>query len=523
MDSIKLEKLITENMKSVFGFALTRLGNVTEAEDLASDILFNILRSADKLKDEDRFFGYMWKIADNTYADYLRKKARQGRYRLELDGDIADVEDSPFDVILKNEEMNVLRRELSLLSKQYREATVLYYIEDLSCSETAERLNISTEMVKYYLFRARKILREGMNMERIYGEKSYNPNYVKIDFWGTKGGEDREYYEFQKRKIKGNILLAAYYTPVTIQEISMELGVSVPYLEDEIKLLCDRQYLVYKNGKYLTNVPLFTLECTDIIKEKMKEITQKTAERFIGIADEFEQRFGERFANENLSRWQKLFLCLWFSLNVTENYVEEKYGELPNDGPYSLVNGGGGQGIVWVYEDTTSEYRTDRGIRGIYNCCSTCNVGGNVIAMNFKQTLNAQHFTGDMTDPMVCTAIDSYDNMPENSKKMLNELGYASMGKANFAVWTAEEYAELQRILKESTEVIVELNSKTIEIAAEVAADLAPTHIRKTAEYVGAFVYRFNSIENLVDALFDMGWVKAVDDKAKPALCVVKN
>ena len=39
MDSIKLEQLITENMKSIFGFALSRLGNVAEAEWLASDIL----------------------------------------------------------------------------------------------------------------------------------------------------------------------------------------------------------------------------------------------------------------------------------------------------------------------------------------------------------------------------------------------------------------------------------------------------------------------------------------------------
>ena len=55
MDSIKLEQLITENMKSIFGFALTRLGNVTEAEWLASDILYEIVRSAPNLKEEERF------------------------------------------------------------------------------------------------------------------------------------------------------------------------------------------------------------------------------------------------------------------------------------------------------------------------------------------------------------------------------------------------------------------------------------------------------------------------------------
>ena len=55
MDSIKLEQLIKESMKSIFGFALTRLGNVTEAEWLASDILYEIVRSASNLKDEERF------------------------------------------------------------------------------------------------------------------------------------------------------------------------------------------------------------------------------------------------------------------------------------------------------------------------------------------------------------------------------------------------------------------------------------------------------------------------------------
>ena len=172
MDRIKLDARISENMKSIFGFALTRLGNVLEAEDLAGDILYALIRSAGNLKDEDRFYGFMWKIAENTYKDYLRKKSKRAALTAELDDSIPDGSESAEQTIIKQEEMNLLRRELSLLSKQYRDATVLYYIQNLSCSEVAEKLQISTEMVKYYLFRARTIIREGMNMERLYGEKS---------------------------------------------------------------------------------------------------------------------------------------------------------------------------------------------------------------------------------------------------------------------------------------------------------------------------------------------------------------
>ena len=524
MDSIKLEQLITENMKSIFGFALTRLGNVAEAEYLASDILYGIIRSAPNLKEEERFYGFMWKVAENTYMDYLRKKSKNACRTAELDENIADESESVLDEIVKKEELNLLRRELSLLSKQYREATVLYYIDNLSCSEVAKKLQISTEMVKYYLFRARKIIREGMNMERLYGEKSYRPNIFEIDFWRTKAGDDREYRDFQRRKIKGNILLAAYYSPVTIQEISIELGVALPYLEDEIKLLVDRQYLVCNNGKYLTNIPIFTLDCTKTINGKLKELTEERAQKLIAVTDEFVAHFGNRFANMNLVRWQKVLLCLHFSLINTENELEKNYGELPKDGPYSLVNGGGGHGIIWgrSTENVVGD-KLPRGIQGIYNGCPASDKRGSVIAMNFRQTLNAQHFEGQMTDPIVCTAVDCFEYLPKDWQKVLNDLHYTKDGKANFAVWSSQEYDELQQILNECISIVSDLNRKTAEIAANITADLAPSHIRKNAEYVGALVYRFYSIDKLVSKLFELDWIKAVADNEKPAICVIRN
>ena len=379
-------------------------------------------------------------------------------------------------------------------------------------------------MVKYYLFRARKIIREGINMERLYGEKSYRPNIFEIDFWGTKAGDDREYRDFQRRKIKGNILLTAYYSPVTIQEISIELGVALPYLEDEIKLLVDRGYLVCNNEKYLTNIPIFTLDCTKKIAEKLNELTVESAQKFIAVTDEFDVRFGNRFENVNLAHWQKLLLCLHYSLIDTGNDLEKNYGELPKDGPYSLVNGGGGHGIIWgrSNENVVGD-KTPKGIQGIYNGCPSRDKRGSVIAMNFRQTLNAQHFEGQMTDPIVCTAVDCFEYLPKNWQKTLDELGYAKNGKANFAVWTDKEYDELQKMLHECISIVSDLNRKTAELAANITADLAPSHIRKNAEYVGAFVYRFYSIDKLVSKLFEMDWIKAVADNEKPAVCVVRN
>lgn len=517
----KMEQLIGDSMKSVFGFALTRLGDTHKAEDLASDILYELVRSLPTLRDEERFYGFLWKVAERTYADYLRRQGRRPMCVGEPDEAMADETPLPLEEIIHGEELNLLRRELSLLSEQYRTATVLYYMDGLSCTEIAQRLSVSTEMVKYYLFRARKTIREGMNMERLFGEKSYRPQTFAIDFWGTKGGEDREYSEFRRRKIKGNILLAAYYAPVTIQEISIELGVSLPYLEDEIALLCERQYLICKNGKYLTNIPVFSMDCSERIQNKLEEATAKAAKRFVDTEDNFAEKFGSRCEDEDRSRWQKLMLCFHLALLETDDDLACEYGELPADGPYALVRGGGGQGIIWgrcAHLGVDSD--ADHGIQGIYNGYPSDDGRGSVIAMNFRQTLNAQRFEGEAT-PVVCVAAGCYEYLPREWQENMTAWGYARDGKATFPIYTQEEYRELSILLRGCVQTVIDLNRETMAIAARITADLAPAHIKETAAYVGAFVHRFVALDRLVEALWDTGWLSPVDDTAKPAMCVV--
>ena len=517
MEHEKLEQLVADSMKSVFGFSLTRLGNVQEAEELTSDILYKLLLSTDRIEDDNRFYGYLWKTAENAYYSYLRRKNRPQNRSEELSEDTSADEYSPEETLVHREELNLLRRELSLLSEQYRRATVLYYMEKKSCSEIARILNISTEMVKYCLFRARKIIREGMNMERLFGEKSYRPHAFEIDFWGTKAGDDREYGDFRARKIKGNILLAAYYAPVTPQEISIELGVSLPYLEDEIALLKRRQYLIEKGGKLVANIPIFTEECTSAIEEKLAELTRETAEKYKVISGEFEKKYGERFADENLMRWQKMVTAVHFAL-----LKDKGKDEIPEDGPYSLVNGGGGRGVVWGRSTERADNQA-HGIHGIYNGVPSGDGRGSVVAVNYAQTLNAQDFYTNMAPEIVSVAVDCYRYLPGESRERMTGYGYAIDGKPNFPVYTMWEYRDLERMLDPEIRLLTDLFEKTAETASAVNADLAPSHIRKTAELVASIVYRFNTIETLADTLFADEWLKPVDDQAKPALFAVIN
>lgn len=288
-----------ENMKTIYAYALSRVSNREDAEDLAGDILLALLSCASRLRDENALYGFVWSVANNTYKKFLRKKSRQTSDHLshETLEQIADPEDFTLELALEEDrqkQLKRLRRELSLLSREYRECTLHYYFEGLSCRETAQRMGISLDMTKYYLFKTRKLLKEGIGMEREYGTKSYQPAkfIFKTLFSGSYNPEYRYLFD---RLLPGNILLSAYYAPVTIQELALETGVPTPYLENEVALLVrygllnilspktgsgntspsDRDAAAHKGqalsgrDRYQTNMVIFTEEYMGELYEKL--------------------------------------------------------------------------------------------------------------------------------------------------------------------------------------------------------------------------------------------------------------
>ena len=257
MEQEKIAELAAENMKTIFAYSLSRVSHREDAEDLAGDIILAILQSGPKLRDDNAFFGYIWAIAANTYKKFLQKRNRI--QHTQLDEELAEEGDFT-QKILRSEEYGILRRELALLSREYRECTVAYYFDGLSCAETASKLHISLEMVKYYLFKTRKILKEGISMEREFGVKSYNPE--KFQFRTIFSGKSNmQYQHLFDRKLPGNILLATYYIPMTIRELAVELGVASAYLEDEIDLLKRYNLLTaLPGGKYQAHLVIFTAD-----------------------------------------------------------------------------------------------------------------------------------------------------------------------------------------------------------------------------------------------------------------------
>ena len=472
-------QFIEENLKTIFDYALSRVSNKEDAEDLTNDIVVAILQSADKLKSPEAFYGYVWGIAANTYRKFLMKRNRR-QQEVSADGmqDDAFAAEGDFagelaEELALKENVAKLHREIALLSKEHRECTVAYYFEELSCAEVAKRLGISLEMVKYYLFKTRKILKEGISMEREFGEKSFKPEpFEFVTIFADKF--NREYHNMFKRKLPGQILLSAYYTPMSVRELAIELGVASVYLEDELELL-EKYHLIEKNSheKYQTNLLIFT---DDYTKEFQREAKKFAVSGMRDILVALKEKLADiRAINKCcavLSEERLLWGLLWPIILLGNRHFSEKYPELAKKG--EIYQGAAGTN----YGTVENEYE------GKYGCYTFAGYSG----IDEEYYAMAADFSVLPEKNRYFTGLDM-----ELFKKKIRDTVSGTI-EPEFLVFTKEEEDALCRILDSLSGQMTELYEKMYACACNVMKQHAPKQVAGEIEKIVFQTLLFRSI-----------------------------
>lgn len=139
---------------------MARTSNQHEAEDLAQDIVLEIMKSSRNIREERAFYGFMWSVAGNVYKQWCKKRLRKNE--CELTEDLHDENSDIYKSLDEKSDIFLLRRELAFLSEKYRKATILYYLENKSCAQISEILSVSESMVKCLLFKSvAEMIRKG--------------------------------------------------------------------------------------------------------------------------------------------------------------------------------------------------------------------------------------------------------------------------------------------------------------------------------------------------------------------------
>ncbi|MDE6148958.1 MAG: sigma-70 family RNA polymerase sigma factor [Ruminococcus sp.] len=332
MEKQRADKLILHYQNKIFGFALKKMRNISQAEELASNIVCEVYQSFLNTENIANIDGYVYRIASNVYAKYIHTLT-VGRNLENINEITLPFYDDGFDKPENEETLSELRREIGYLSQRQRTVVYMHYYEKKSAKEIADKLGISTGTVKWHLSDARSTLKEELAMKKYNDDLAVNP--IKFSAMGHNGypgikGDTNDMFDTQ---LKQNIAFACYYKPLNAKEIARKLNVPVTYVADELKILCEYGYIDQvdnsKNPKYLTNMfitdsRLFDNTESVMLKQAAKFMCDNFYQKVFNDFDRSQDNWGFSCDgnDKNFMKYTLVMLCTDFSYS---KYDDDNY------------------------------------------------------------------------------------------------------------------------------------------------------------------------------------------------------
>ncbi len=305
-----------ELLDKIYHFSYHRCNTSVEAEDLCSEIVLAVLAAIHKQEKVKNFHAFVWTIAHRVYADYSEKRNADSRLiSLENCDMLLQTEKSEIDDMVEEaaeqEQLRKIFTEIAFLSKAYREVMVLFYIDGFKVKEIAEKLAISETTVKQRLFSARNIVRKEVET---MSERNLSLKPVRLSIVGIGSPRGNEPNVKAERMFSQNLIYLCKDKPKSAKELSEELCVPMPYIEEELEIQCHGQNGTYgmlrrlDNGKYAINIHL--LDYAEYVE--VNKIYEKYLPEFCRILKQKLSQNKERIlAFPYLSEQNDLRFILW--------------------------------------------------------------------------------------------------------------------------------------------------------------------------------------------------------------------
>lgn len=171
MDITELNELVRTHGKAIYGFCHKLAKNRNDADDLYQETFLKAMELYHKIDNGNNPKGFLISIAVRQWKNNRRKYARRNRLApIEelneyLGSNIISKEMSPDSIVISNELRSTLQTAADKLNDKLRIPLYMYYTAGMSNEEISVALKIPEGTVKSRLFKARKTLKNILEVE----------------------------------------------------------------------------------------------------------------------------------------------------------------------------------------------------------------------------------------------------------------------------------------------------------------------------------------------------------------------
>ena len=168
-----LTRIMQVHNQRLFRIARSILRDDSEAEDVVQETFIKAFTNASDLRDLAKMSAWLGKITVNLARDRLRQMARRAQvFDTPQNPDVIpinrtfqedqDKQFSPERLTAMGDVRRMIEQEIDQLPGDFREVFIMRVVEQLTIEETAQMLGLPDGTVKTRLFRAKSLLRKGL-------------------------------------------------------------------------------------------------------------------------------------------------------------------------------------------------------------------------------------------------------------------------------------------------------------------------------------------------------------------------
>ena len=163
--------LVNRYKNKAFSMLKRMLKNEFEAEEVLQDCFLKAYNSLGSFKGESKFSTWFYRIVYNSALTKLSSKRRKIEQEMSSVEDHLDLESNFNSIDAEKKNISELVNEMiNLLPEKYSTIITLFYLNELSCEEIAETLNITLSNVKVLLHRSRNAMRDVIDKHNLTEE-----------------------------------------------------------------------------------------------------------------------------------------------------------------------------------------------------------------------------------------------------------------------------------------------------------------------------------------------------------------